>query len=172
MADADNGLTTAEAQLMLARDGQNAIVDVSQHPVRRAIKKLWAPVPGRTIFSMSENSPAGVEVDNVNSLKLFVADMRAEFEESVFVISEYSMIFEVLEHPGRCVEHEAHQIAPPCKASIRRGEWNIASAATMTCKSRKSLSAFMASHLERDVCAAGVRAKPPTAAMRRRGLYQ
>jgi H+-transporting ATPase len=45
MADAATGLTTAEAQLRLARDGLNAIVDVSQHPVWRAIKKLWAPVP-------------------------------------------------------------------------------------------------------------------------------
>jgi H+-transporting ATPase len=45
VADAAIGLTTAEAQLRLARDGSNAIVDVSQHPVWRAVKKLWAPVP-------------------------------------------------------------------------------------------------------------------------------
>jgi H+-transporting ATPase len=45
LADATTGLTTAEAQQRLARDGLNAIVDVSQHPVWRAIKKLWAPVP-------------------------------------------------------------------------------------------------------------------------------
>jgi hypothetical protein len=45
VVDAAAGLTTAEAQLRLARDGPNAIVDVSQHPVWRAIKKLWAPVP-------------------------------------------------------------------------------------------------------------------------------
>lgn len=45
MADAAIGLTTAEAALRLARDGSNAIVDVSQHPVWRAVKKLWAPVP-------------------------------------------------------------------------------------------------------------------------------
>ena len=45
MVDAAAGLTTAEAQLRLARDGPNAIVEVSQHPVWRALKKLWAPVP-------------------------------------------------------------------------------------------------------------------------------
>ena len=45
VADAHFGLTTTEAQLRLARDGQNAIGDVSQHPVWRALKKLWAPVP-------------------------------------------------------------------------------------------------------------------------------
>jgi len=41
VTDAGVGLTTAEAQQRLARDGANAIIDVSQ----RAIKKLWAPVP-------------------------------------------------------------------------------------------------------------------------------
>src|ERR1700722_4155065 len=45
MADVTTGLTMAEARLRLARDGLNAIVDVSQHPVWRAIKKIWAPVP-------------------------------------------------------------------------------------------------------------------------------
>jgi hypothetical protein len=45
LADVTTGLTTAEAQQRQARDGLNAIVDVSQHPVWRAIKKLWAPVP-------------------------------------------------------------------------------------------------------------------------------
>jgi len=39
------GLTTQEAQFRLQRDGANAIVDVAQHPVRRALGKLWAPVP-------------------------------------------------------------------------------------------------------------------------------
>jgi H+-transporting ATPase len=45
VADAAIGLTTAEVELRLARNGPNAIVDVSQHPVWRAFKKLWAPVP-------------------------------------------------------------------------------------------------------------------------------
>jgi len=45
VADAVVGLTAVEAQLRLTRDGPNAIVDVSRHPVWRALKKLWAPVP-------------------------------------------------------------------------------------------------------------------------------
>jgi H+-transporting ATPase len=45
VVDAKTGLTTADAQLLLGRDGPNAIVDVSQHPIWRAFKKLWAPVP-------------------------------------------------------------------------------------------------------------------------------
>jgi H+-transporting ATPase len=45
VANAAAGLTTTEAQLRLAKDGLNAIVDVSQNPVWRAVKKLWAPVP-------------------------------------------------------------------------------------------------------------------------------
>ncbi len=45
MTNAVPGLTTADARRLLARDGPNAIVDVSQHPVWRALKKLWAPVP-------------------------------------------------------------------------------------------------------------------------------
>ena len=39
------GLTSEEARRRLERGGPNAIVDVVQHPVRRAFGKLWAPVP-------------------------------------------------------------------------------------------------------------------------------
>ncbi|MEI9929464.1 MAG: HAD-IC family P-type ATPase [Rhizomicrobium sp.] len=45
MADPPIGLTTDEAHRRLAKDGPNAIVDVTQHPVLRAAQKLWAPVP-------------------------------------------------------------------------------------------------------------------------------
>jgi H+-transporting ATPase len=45
MADTPIGLTTDEARRRLAKDGPNAIVDVTQHPVLRAVQKLWAPVP-------------------------------------------------------------------------------------------------------------------------------
>ena len=40
-----HGLTGDEARRRLARLGSNAIADVAQHPVRRALGKLWAPVP-------------------------------------------------------------------------------------------------------------------------------
>lgn len=39
------GLTSEEARRRLAADGTNAVKDVAQHPVERAVKKLWAPVP-------------------------------------------------------------------------------------------------------------------------------
>ncbi len=39
------GLTSGEARQRLAQGGPNAVADVAQHPVRRAINKLWAPVP-------------------------------------------------------------------------------------------------------------------------------
>jgi H+-transporting ATPase len=39
------GLTGSEARLRLVRLGPNAIVDIAQHPIRRAFGKLWAPVP-------------------------------------------------------------------------------------------------------------------------------
>src|ERR1700678_2475618 len=39
------GLTGSEARLRLVRVGPNAIVDIAQHPIRRAFGKLWAPVP-------------------------------------------------------------------------------------------------------------------------------
>jgi H+-transporting ATPase len=39
------GLTTEEALVRLKQGGANAIVDVTTHPVRRALTKLWAPVP-------------------------------------------------------------------------------------------------------------------------------
>src|SRR5580693_2478957 len=42
---AGRGLTSADARHRLDTQGSNAIADVSQHPVRRALGKLWAPVP-------------------------------------------------------------------------------------------------------------------------------
>jgi H+-transporting ATPase len=39
------GLTAVEARQRLATGGPNAVVDVAQHPLRRAVSKLWAPVP-------------------------------------------------------------------------------------------------------------------------------
>ncbi|WP_246725576.1 HAD-IC family P-type ATPase [Beijerinckia sp. L45] len=41
----DIGLTNSEASIRVAQLGSNAIADVAEHPVRRALGKLWAPVP-------------------------------------------------------------------------------------------------------------------------------
>lgn len=43
--DALLGLTGEEARRRLEQFGPNAMADVAQHPVRRALQKLWAPVP-------------------------------------------------------------------------------------------------------------------------------
>src|ERR1700722_12415761 len=40
-----NGLTSDEASRRLAQLGSNVIADVAEHPVQRALRKLWAPVP-------------------------------------------------------------------------------------------------------------------------------
>jgi H+-transporting ATPase len=40
-----HGLTSDEACRRLATLGSNVIADVAQHPVQRALRKLWAPVP-------------------------------------------------------------------------------------------------------------------------------
>jgi H+-transporting ATPase len=45
MAQIPIGLTTDEVHRRLTKDGPNAIVDVTQHPLLRAARKLWAPVP-------------------------------------------------------------------------------------------------------------------------------
>ncbi|HEY0293835.1 MAG TPA: HAD-IC family P-type ATPase [Bordetella sp.] len=45
MTPSPSGLSSTEAGLRLKRDGANAIVDVKPHPLWRAVKKLWAPVP-------------------------------------------------------------------------------------------------------------------------------
>ncbi|WP_260858909.1 HAD-IC family P-type ATPase [Paraburkholderia sp. BCC1885] len=45
MTDEPTGLTSAEARLRLEKNGPNAVIDVAQHPLRRAARKLWAPVP-------------------------------------------------------------------------------------------------------------------------------
>src|ERR1700733_15296373 len=39
------GLSSADARDRLEKSGSKAVADVSQHPVRRALGKLWAPVP-------------------------------------------------------------------------------------------------------------------------------
>ncbi len=39
------GLTSEEARRRLAQFGPNAMPDTAMHPVRRAVEKLWAPVP-------------------------------------------------------------------------------------------------------------------------------
>ena len=39
------GLTSDEARRRLASTGTNAIQDVVQNPINRALRKLWAPVP-------------------------------------------------------------------------------------------------------------------------------
>jgi H+-transporting ATPase len=44
-SDPTNGLTSDEARRRLAADGPNAVPDIVQHPISRALKKLWAPVP-------------------------------------------------------------------------------------------------------------------------------
>ncbi len=42
---AAQGLTTAQAETILAQNGPNAIASVTANPLRRAVGKLWAPVP-------------------------------------------------------------------------------------------------------------------------------
>ena len=42
---AATGLTSAQAARRLAEDGPNAIADIAQHPIRRALGKFWAPIP-------------------------------------------------------------------------------------------------------------------------------
>jgi H+-transporting ATPase len=45
LSDASLGLTGEAARRLLAKDGPNAIADVTTHPLARALGKLWAPVP-------------------------------------------------------------------------------------------------------------------------------
>lgn len=42
---AANGLTSDEAKSRLQKDGPNAMPDTSDHPLRNALAKFWAPVP-------------------------------------------------------------------------------------------------------------------------------
>jgi H+-transporting ATPase len=45
MTDAAIGLTTIDARALLQQQGANSMVEVAEHPLMRACKKLWAPVP-------------------------------------------------------------------------------------------------------------------------------
>ena len=40
-----NGFTSDEARSGLEKFGPNSMPDTSSHPARRAIEKLWAPIP-------------------------------------------------------------------------------------------------------------------------------
>lgn len=44
-SEAAAGLTSDEARRRLAVSGENVVQDVAPHPINRALKKLWAPVP-------------------------------------------------------------------------------------------------------------------------------
>ncbi len=44
-SDSKTGLTKEEARKRLEKVGPNAMPDTSEHPLRRAIQKFWAPVP-------------------------------------------------------------------------------------------------------------------------------
>ena len=44
-ATRSTGLTTAEAKARLQKDGLNSMPDTSEHPLRNALAKFWAPVP-------------------------------------------------------------------------------------------------------------------------------
>ncbi|MDR3438594.1 HAD-IC family P-type ATPase [Telmatospirillum sp.] len=45
MVDVTIGLTGGEARERLDQGGPNAIAEIAQHPLWRALRKLWAPVP-------------------------------------------------------------------------------------------------------------------------------
>src|SRR5208283_571707 len=40
-----DGLTSVEARRRLDQFGPNSMPDTSSHPARRAMEKLWAPIP-------------------------------------------------------------------------------------------------------------------------------
>jgi len=66
MTDAAIGLTTADALDRLKKEGENRIEETVDHPARRAVKKLWAPIPWMLEvvvliqFGVGEYAEAGV----------------------------------------------------------------------------------------------------------------
>ncbi len=44
-SDSSGGLTNEEARQRLEKSGPNSLPDTSSHPARRAMEKLWAPIP-------------------------------------------------------------------------------------------------------------------------------
>src|SRR5450830_275750 len=45
MTDSAIGLTTVAALALLENEGSNTVAEMTEHPVVRALKKLWAPIP-------------------------------------------------------------------------------------------------------------------------------
>jgi len=52
MTDSAIGLSTNEALFLLQQQGPNGIAEVVEHPLARALKKLWAPVPWMLEFAI------------------------------------------------------------------------------------------------------------------------
>ncbi len=83
VSDAMAGLTSDEARRRLAADGPNAVQDVAQHPINRALKKLWAPVPWMLEASVVLQLTLGdyVEASVIAVLLVFNAGLEF-FQES------------------------------------------------------------------------------------------
>jgi len=110
------GLTSDEASRRLAAHGANAVQDVVQHPIHRALGKLWAPVPWMLEAAVVLQLALGeyVEASAIALLLVFNAGL-AFFQE------------------GRAqATLEALKSRLPLTASVRRdGLWKTLSAAEL-----------------------------------------
>ncbi len=78
-----NGLSSQEASRRLRKDGANAIPDSTLHPVQRALRKFWAPVPWMLEAAILLELAVGkyVEAAVIASLLVFNAALGL-FQES------------------------------------------------------------------------------------------
>jgi len=72
-----DGLSSAEAQVRLKRIGPNTISDSVEHPLRRALAKLWAPVPWMLEAAIALQLALGKELEAaiITALLLFNATL-------------------------------------------------------------------------------------------------
>ena len=82
-SEAATGLTSDEARRRLSANGGNVVQDVAPHPMKRALKKLWAPVPWMLEAAVVLQLALGeyVEASAVAFLLLFNAGLGF-FQES------------------------------------------------------------------------------------------
>ena len=77
------GLTSAQAARRLAEDGPNAIADIAQHPIRRALGKFWAPIPWLLEAAIVLQLILGDDIEAAAVAVLLVANSAlAFFQES------------------------------------------------------------------------------------------
>ena len=87
-----SGLTGAEARRRLEKSGPNAMPDTTLHPLRRALAKLWAPVPwmleAAILLENARLIVSHIVLATLGALKMRYPKMDATHRQELLAIRE------------------------------------------------------------------------------------